>query len=345
MVVTLELVRTGARTACPIRPRRARAWPVSQADRPHGPTLLHLLDLPLGDGLGNRPLLFVAAAGSEEGWRRADAQRELRRRRQLAGGGRDRARRRSIGTAVERAPAPPARPCSTPSRRSRSSSPTRRCGWRGASDDALAGGANLALVGSELVQFGAAEPLGANRFRLSRLLRGRRGTEWAAGAMARASVSSCSTRRASPSSKRRPDRSAAPASLLAAGIGDLPDAASASAAIEGAALQPPSPVHLRAEETPGGDLLIQWVRRSRQGWAWLSGSDTPLGEERELYRLEIAGAGFVRTAAPAEPLYLYSAAQRLEDGAPGRSRSRSRRSAPSRRRARPISPSADGAKP
>src|SRR3546814_1448079 len=49
------------------------------------------------------------------------------------------------------------------------------------SDAALAGGANLALLGEELIQFGVAEPLGGGRFRLSRLLRGRRGTEWATG--------------------------------------------------------------------------------------------------------------------------------------------------------------------
>src|SRR3546814_5765375 len=49
----------------------------------------------------------------------------------------------------------------------------------GASDDALLRGANLCLAGDELLQFGRAEQLGARRYRLSHLLRGRRGTEWA----------------------------------------------------------------------------------------------------------------------------------------------------------------------
>jgi len=44
-------------------------------------------------------------------------------------------------------------------------------------DDALAEGANLALVGKELVQFGQADPTGPGIFRLSRLLCGVRGTE------------------------------------------------------------------------------------------------------------------------------------------------------------------------
>jgi hypothetical protein len=46
-------------------------------------------------------------------------------------------------------------------------------------DDALVGGCNLAIVGRELIQFGGARALGGGRFRLSRLLRGRGGTEWA----------------------------------------------------------------------------------------------------------------------------------------------------------------------
>jgi hypothetical protein len=44
-------------------------------------------------------------------------------------------------------------------------------------DDALDAGANLAFVGGELVQFGDATALGGGRFRLTRLLRGRAGTE------------------------------------------------------------------------------------------------------------------------------------------------------------------------
>ena len=50
--------------------------------------------------------------------------------------------------------------------------------WMTACDDqALASGANLALLGEELLQFGEVTPLGNGRFRLSRLLRGRAGTE------------------------------------------------------------------------------------------------------------------------------------------------------------------------
>ena len=46
-------------------------------------------------------------------------------------------------------------------------------------DDALAAGGNLAVLGREVLQFGDVEPRGKGRFRLTRLLRGRFGTEWA----------------------------------------------------------------------------------------------------------------------------------------------------------------------
>jgi hypothetical protein len=41
----------------------------------------------------------------------------------------------------------------------------------------MSGGANLALIGDELIQFADVTPLGGGRFSLARLLRGRVGTE------------------------------------------------------------------------------------------------------------------------------------------------------------------------
>lgn len=50
----------------------------------------------------------------------------------------------------------------------------------GCDDQALAAGANTAVIGAEVIQFGRAEALGGGQFQLSKLLRGRRGTEAAA---------------------------------------------------------------------------------------------------------------------------------------------------------------------
>jgi hypothetical protein len=59
---------------------------------------------------------------------------------------------------------------------------------------------------------------------------------------------------------------------------------------------------------------MSWVRRSRQGWAWDDGIDTPLGEETERYRLTLAGPGFERTVETDAPFYLYPAGARAADG-------------------------------
>src|SRR3712207_4858028 len=82
-------------------------------------------------------------------------------------------------------------------------------------------------------------------------------------------------------------------------------------------MRPPSPVHLRAERLANGDLAFAWARRSRAGWVWLSGSDTPLGEETESYRLTLASEGFERSVTVAAPAYLYGAAAQAADGLAG----------------------------
>jgi hypothetical protein len=309
MTVTLDLIRLPLSGAAP--PPASPGVPVRQPDLVHGATALRLLDLPLGDGTAGAPLLFVAAAGSEAGWRRAaiEASYDGGGSWQAAGGT---AAPAAIGTVLDALAAAGAALADTESAfEVELLNPSMWLESR--SDDMLAQGANLALVGEELIQFGAAEPTGANRFRLSRLWRGRRGTEWAAELhaagedfvlIAQESLLALAAPAGSVGSEAR---------VTAHGIGDPPEGAAAARFIAGAALRPPSPVHLTAEPRDGG-LTLRWVRRSRQGWAWPSGGDTPLGEESERYRLELAGEGFTRTATLSEPFYHYGAAERAADG-------------------------------
>jgi hypothetical protein len=158
------------------------------------------------------------------------------------------------------------------------------------------------------------ERVGDRRFRLSRLLRGRRGTEWAAAThtageafvlLEREQLAPIDVGAGSVGGELR---------LMAAGIGDAEAPPIATLRVAGRALQPPAPVHLRAERDASGDISISWVRRSRSGWAWLSGSDTPLGEEMEAYRLVLSGNGFERAIGISAPFYIYTAAQQAEDG-------------------------------
>src|SRR5207237_4091116 len=182
----------------------------------------------------------------------------------------------------------------------------------GRSDDALAGGANLAAVGEERTQFGGVAAVGDRRFRLSRRLRGRRGTEWAAESHLADEPFTLLARDALTAIE---GPAGAEARVLATGVGDVPDAAAASRAVGAEMLRPPSPVHLKAIESVDGDLAISWIRRSRLGWGWTDGADTPLGEEAERYRLTISGPDFSRTVETAASAYLYTAAARAADGA------------------------------
>ena len=156
-------------------------------------------------------------------------------------------------------------------------------------DDALVAGANLAVIGDEIFQFGSAVPLGDGLFRLSRLLRGRRGTEWAMDLHSAGErfalldpvhLMSLSIERANIGADLR---------VTAEGPDDA-DAVPVDRVIWGEALKPPSPVHLRTSIDLDGNLLCTWARRSRSGWEWLDGVDAPLGCASERYLVTLDGS-------------------------------------------------------
>ena len=142
-------------------------------------------------------------------------------------------------------------------------------------------GANLALVGSEILQFANATPLGGGAWRLEGLLRGLAGTEGgmaghAAGdpfvlldsrilALDAAIVGSGADRQ-----------------VVAIGRGD-PDPVAAPVLLGGITLRPLAPVHPRAATLADGTLRLSWTRRARGGWTWRDGVDVPLVEEGERY--------------------------------------------------------------
>lgn len=314
MVLTLELNGLPAGLSPP--PAEANPGrPVDQPDWLHGPTSLLLLDLPLAaEALPGRPCLLVAAAGAEPGWRRAELIASF------DGGGSwtaagSTAPAAVIGTALG-TPVPVGSALIDERSRIEVELLNEAMWLESRGDSALADGANLALLGEELIQFGIAEPLGERRFRLSRLLRGRRGTEWAAHLHAAGEPFALIEAESLVAVEAPLGALGGEARLLAAGLGD-PEGVPAARQVTGEAMRPPSPVHLRARRLANGDLALSWVRRSRNGWVWLSGSDTPLGEEIESYRLTLSGEGFTRSITLAAPAYLYSAAEQAADGLAG----------------------------
>jgi hypothetical protein len=159
-----------------------------------------------------------------------------------------------------------------------------------ASAQALADGANRALVGGEVLQFGEATPIGEARWRLRGLLRGRGGSEAAAmaGHPAGTPFVLLDDRLVALDSGQLGTATAV------AAIG-LVDSAPVVAPILNPAisLRPPPPVHPRIRIEADGRLMLEWIRRARGAWSWPDAVETPLNEQAEAY---LVGVG--DTASP-----------------------------------------------
>lgn len=163
----------------------------------------------------------------------------------------------------------------------------------GATDLEVLNGANLAaLIGpdgqAELVQFGAATSLGGDAWRLSRLLRGRRGTE-----------------------DQIPRRRAGDAFVLLdaarfryqGGLGEaavtrylaaltafqtVQTAPYVTKTARGRAERPYAPARVASSRDGSDNLSVTWARRTRVGGEWLDGTGTvPLSEATEAYEVNI----------------------------------------------------------
>ena len=161
----------------------------------------------------------------------------------------------------------------------------------GADDRALANGANVALVGEELLQFGRAMQTGPARWRLSRLLRGRRGTEAAIGSQQAGDRFVLLNADALVAIDLPNASLGADVRVLASGVSDDDGPATAMLYLTGRSVLPPAPVHLTALPLPSGGARVRWIRRSWAGWPWIDRIDAPLAEEREEYRVTIQPLG------------------------------------------------------
>lgn len=172
----------------------------------------------------------------------------------------------------------------------------------------LAGGANRALVGQEVLQFMHAEMLGGGTWRLAGLLRGRGGTEAAIGSHG-----------ANESFVLLDGEATA---LDAALVGEQPGSRVAAIglaeeapvlsdiACRGIARRPLGPIRAKWHRDADGALHLRWTRRARGAWIWADGVDVPLNEESENYvvTLEVAGARLAMWAT-AQPELVISATE------------------------------------
>lgn len=149
----------------------------------------------------------------------------------------------------------------------------------------LASGANLALIGEEIVQFLHASPIGEGRWRIEGLLRGRGGTETACAAHGAGEPFVLLDGR--PVSLDPAMLGAAPErQVVALGRGDT-QPVSAPILLQGITLRPLAPVHAHWNMLPDGGIRLSWTRRARGAWEWRGGLDVPIAEQEERYLVSL----------------------------------------------------------
>lgn len=156
-----------------------------------------------------------------------------------------------------------------------------------ADDDALMAGANLAFIGDELIQFGRAEEVADGTFRLTRLLRGRRGTEWAADAH-QSGEPFCLIDQGIQPVEAPAGAVGTELSAIAHGVGDAAPLPDEGRILSGEAMKPPSPCHLKLWRDSDA-IGARWIRRSHRAWDWLDEIGVPNDPFAELYRVTIEG--------------------------------------------------------
>lgn len=184
-------------------------------------------------------------------------------------------------------------------------------------------GANTAAIGVhgrwELVQFVNAEEISANRWRLTTLLRGRRGTEHLVGT---SEVNDLFVLVSGPGIVRLPLSTAqigAEMTYRAVTHGSTPGSALSQLFTgNGMALETFSPVYVRGERDSSEDVTITWIRRDRLHQTMRSGVELPNSEDSESYSIDILdGSSVVRTLTSSTPSVVYTAADQTTDfGAP-----------------------------
>ncbi len=178
-----------------------------------------------------------------------------------------------------------------------------------------------AVGGWELLQFQAAELIAPQTWRLTRLLRGQRGTEWAIADPAPAGASVVLM---DPEIPDLPTVLTELGEALPLRIGPAsrpltdPSYAAGSVTPEAVGLRPFAPVHLRARRE-GDDLRLSWIRRDRalEADSWYP-VEVPQSETAEEYTAQILdGPTVLRSLSAGTSSVLYTATQQSADwGAP-----------------------------
>ncbi len=179
-------------------------------------------------------------------------------------------------------------------------------------------GANVALLGDEVIQFKTATLISGSAYTLSGLLRGRKGTEWAMTTHAIGErfvlVSTSTWRRAELETTEiglsRLYKSPAFGQTISA-------VSPTSFTCNAVGLEPYSPVQLTGSRDGSDNITMNWIRRTRLSWDSLDAREAPLGETTEAYEVEVWDSSYTtlkRTITGiTSPTTTYSAANQTTD--------------------------------
>jgi len=268
-------------------PAFATGLHVPSADYEIGKTRLVALELPnLGTGTSDTPIIVVAAAGTQTGWRSANL--SVQQGTDLADIG---------GTA---------NPASIGHLSSSLNSHTAqlidqhnhleiellhdRMPVPASYGDPTLSSAPAVWIDGEIVRFGYAEPIGDTSYRLSRLMRGSFGSgkeikDHAAG-------STCVFLDETTLKSLAPElvMTGAELTIEAIGVADEQPVLS-QLSVDGTAIRPRSPVHGRLNIMGNGGRQLSWIRMPRSNSGWHDFVDQPLDEETEAYGILISQNG------------------------------------------------------
>jgi hypothetical protein len=279
-----------------------------------GPTRMELLDIPILQDADDGPGIYLAALGYLSGWSGAEVYRSDDGEvfDQLA----------SVVTAAVVGTTTNALAAGTTTiwDRANTLNVTLIDGsLSSASELNVLNGANAALVGAhgrwEVIQFETATLEADGSYTLAKLLRGRKGTEWAVGTHQAGDTFVLLT----SNTLGRVDKSlndiGATRNYKAVSLGnDIAAAATIEFANQGVGLKPYAPAHANGSRNGSGDLMIKWIRRTRIGGEWRDYVDASLGEDSESYEVDIMnGSTVVRTLAVTSPTVTYTAADQTTD--------------------------------
>jgi hypothetical protein len=176
-------------------------------------------------------------------------------------------------------------------------------------------GANTLIVGDEIIQFGKAESIGKTTWRLSHILRGRYGTDWAVNEHVLSENVLVFDRAAFQRLSSVEDRAKVLTYQTVSLSQTAPIPQKKTFINTSEALRPYSPVHAKVAYDSGRNAVCTWIRRTRHSGQWTDGiGEVPLNEQVERYAVDVSDAsGILRTITVSAPSCSYSHVDYLAD--------------------------------